>query len=867
MRELAWEYAQKIQPWRTNLDEVYRALELSTLCGNSYNNKFQREAIKKLERLPGVERTVKAATTFFVDGNTGSDNNPGTINMPFKTIEYGISKSRLIQGPRTLYLRKGVYYISNTISLGPVDSQLTISNYNNEVVEISGAVPLTPSIWTPYKVSPQPILEEYTGSNNVYGRVAEPGINTTSLRCLGKFIIVDDCRTACQKFKDDNLTCYAYTYHSTKLNSTFAGYCYADITQTWGPNVDSPLMTTGRWVQYNIWETVLSQSPPSIPGLQLLNGAGRITRARWPSADTETSFFPDGWIHRTQSWIPPRKYPPSVTVEVQEPTRFDNAFFPNYSIGIGGSCSIFSPPESYWCSKYNDGGGPGLFQTPQGLTYLNGTFLNTFFEKDTTAIAHVWHSYHWSMWMYKVDSIDPSSRTIKWSYGGFQGARGSVLTGGGSEWYLENELELLDTPNEYYYDVSTSRLYLFYNGTTAPPSDFQLMTTNLKILIQVVGSQEVPVQNLTISGIKFTGGAYTYLDPHGVPSGGDWAMQRQAFVFFEGTENLILQDSLFLRLDGISVMLSGYNRGAVIQRNEFAWTGESAVAAWGFTNGIDGLDGNQPRGTQFLYNMIREIGMYEKQSSAWFQAKSCQTLIQGNIIFNGPRALININDGFGGANELTNNLLFNANRETSDQGPINTWDRVPFLTNVGDGQTPSLIPAYNEIHHNFFICNYGSNMCIDNDDGSSYYLNHDNFEVYGGHKSVFGGHNKFTFNSINAYSKVYTDGVCCDIEGQPPNFVPNFVDGYYNNSCVQAPIQPYMMHSGCDPNHLDPKTLSIAYDNRIYNANAKTSIVCNETEIAEDEWQLLGFDPGTVALPLPPDSEIIGWARIMLGLN
>lgn len=140
-------------------------------------------------------------------------------------------------------------------------------------------------------------------------------------------------------------------------------------------------------------------------------------------------------------------------------------------------------------------------------------------------------------------------------------------------------------------------------------------------------------------------------------------------------------------------------------------------------------------------------------------------MTQNNIFFNGPRALINFNDGFGGANEIVNNLLFNPNRETSDQvppsrfpitsfqGPFNSWDRLPFLTEVLNG-TPSLTPAWNNIHNNFMLCNYGSNMCIDNDDGSAYYLNHHNFEVYGGHKSDFGGHNKYTYDALVAYAQV-----------------------------------------------------------------------------------------------------------------
>jgi len=158
-------------------------------------------------------------------------------------------------------------------------------------------------------------------------------------------------------------------------------------------------------------------------------------------------------------------------------------------------------------------------------------------------------------------------------------------------------------------------------------------------------------------------------------------------------------------------------------------------------------------------------------------------------------------------------------------------------------------------------------MCIDNDDGSSFYLNHDNFEVYGGHKCVFGGHNKFTYNSINAYSQVYDDGVCCDIEAQPPNFVPGYVDGYYNNTCIQSPVVPYISHSGCDPSNPSPKTLSITHDNRVYNQNSQASILCNDKIFTEIQWQQLGFDLGSTAYPLPQDEDVISWAKNLLNIK
>lgn len=74
--------------------------------------------------------------------------------------------------------------------------------------------------------------------------------------------------------------------------------------------------------------------------------------------------------------------------------------------------------------------------------------------------------------------------------------------------------------------------------------------------------------------------------------------------------------------------------------NHFAWLGLSAMAGWGYTNEMDGTDGQQPRYTSIERNYVREIGIIEKQSSLWFQAKTCLTNLDSNVGFNQPRAAI-----------------------------------------------------------------------------------------------------------------------------------------------------------------------------------------------------------------------------------
>jgi len=360
--------------------------------------------------------------------------------------------------------------------------------------------------------------------------------------------------------------------------------------------------------------------------------------------------------------------------------------------------------------------------------------------------------------------------------------------------------------------------------------------------------------------------AYTFMDPHGVPSGGDWGLQRTAAVYFEGSVGTVVENCTFLRLDGNALMFSAYNRNTTIYNNEFAWIGDNVMAAWGNTDGIDGTNGDQPRYTNVSFNIAREMGIWQKQSSPWFQAKSAQSYIEGNLFFNGPRALINFNDGFGGGNEVVHNLLFNPNRDSSDQGPFNSWDREPFFTDVASGNPAngSVNPLYNNIHHNYWICNYGSNLCIDNDDGSSWYYNHDNFEMYGGHKSDFGGHNKFSYNNVQAYSQVYTAGACAAIFN---SYLPNWVDGFYNNTCVQGTTTGYVQMSCTSSTNPDPATTIILHDNTIYNSADAVTLVASGNTVTEAYWSSKGLDTRTVANPIPSDETIMNWGIQLLGIN
>ena len=81
---------------------------------------------------------------------------------------------------------------------------------------------------------------------------------------------------------------------------------------------------------------------------------------------------------------------------------------------------------------------------------------------------------------------------------------------------------------------------------------------------------------------------------------------------------------------------------------------------------------------------------------------------------------------------------------TPKHGPINSWDRLPFLTDVSGTGSFESVKTHVEIV--LIFANYGGSQGFDTDDGSSFYAIHDNVMYaadgmkmdYGGEQSTRG---------------------------------------------------------------------------------------------------------------------------------
>eukprot|EP00035_Acanthoeca_spectabilis_P013153 m.239199 g.239199 ORF g.239199 m.239199 type:complete len:861 (-) comp15817_c0_seq1:1074-3656(-) len=649
-RGYAYEYAVQVQPWLvsdpTKLSQLYDALQLGPLCKQpppSLN-------VSKAKARPATKAT-KDVVTFFVDAANGKDNQPyspsaGGITQPFKSVASAVLAVRTVrstmQGPATIFLRgNAVHYLSETIQLGPGDSQLTIAAYNNEPVVVSGGVHISNLKWT-----------------------SGPA---------GSFIA---------DLSDINLPAgvpaMQYGAPSARSRATLARYPNAN------PELD--LFPVGYVTAKTQWRPPLYRGEPCDPKTQ----CGTSVNVTHVTPDSE-------WHGMYQNWTtgvggacdvydPPRSpwCSGQFYLERQFPemhTRhpsgiYGDAHLPNipYSAPSGSIVHAWRPGHWYtWMFEVDDyhvnttqGSTVWSIQQNQNNVYSKVSvpgqdtsevkFLGTFTSetecwqacntsKKGLCTDWTWHhndfggAFSGQCYFTVGGDWDPKAQPkvtsargpynasgyFEFGAGGNQGGEGNENAG---EWYIEGNLEDLDDLNEFWWDDVSRQLHYIPNGT-APPSDIVVPT--LINIIEVIGSQAAPVTNVSFVGLTITANRPSFMEPRSNPSGGDWSLERMGAIFLEGTECVSISNSTFERLDSNAVFLSGYNQHASITQNNFRWLGQNAIASWGRPIDNDATNGDFPRYTIVEGNFIFNIGIQQKQSSFYFQAETAQAVIRNNV--------------------------------------------------------------------------------------------------------------------------------------------------------------------------------------------------------------------------------------------
>ena len=475
VRKLAFQYAQQIQSFRDQND-TYTALNIDGYCANIPGYKDDI----KFEYNKGTSNIIDGDSiyTVYVDPINGNDNNNGSINSPFLTLYKAVDYLRSFKSndiSKQIIIREGILYMNNNIKFSPntYDNNLLIRSYPNEKVTISGGVLL---------------------------KVNELKWN---------------------RYDDGNKT---HNIWVTKLDDNIVASLYNN----------------------------------RIYSLFTLNPHTRIVRARYPNGHPEVwnngAYFINPYYVNTwnmpesgNEYKPHQIYKDLSDCKTTNPCLNHSEYkpFDTYTAGYGNLCDLWEPSFSYWCGQNCAGGWgeqdqrmatEGIRQLPTGMNY-NITMLPEIgtWNDISDAVFHIKHSQGWNMFMWETgDYINTELGNISFGNGGWQGGRVWTKTSDinkqattnlpilGGQWYIENVLDILDMPGEWFFNRTTNELYYWPNNTNvgeSPVNTSDLVIGNLSNIFTFQSDYwENPINNVTINGIIFRDTRYTYLDRWGTPS-------------------------------------------------------------------------------------------------------------------------------------------------------------------------------------------------------------------------------------------------------------------------------------------------------------------------------------------------------------
>ncbi len=372
------------------------------------------------------------------------------------------------------------------------------------------------------------------------------------------------------------------------------------------------------------------------------------------------------------------------------------------------------------------------------------------------AIIHAMHRGEWGGFHYLAEGVNDKGELILTK--GHQNNRLSKMHN--TYRMVENVFEELDSPKEWYLDTN-NQLYYWPDAKT----DLNATTVEVvqqKHLIDIIGSEENPVKNVSISHIKFEHTQRTLFEDYEPLLRSDWTIYRGGALFIEGTENVEIKDCEFANLGGNAIFVSAYNRGVSIKNNHIHDCGATAINFVGSPSAVrspsfqyyefveltklDTIKGpknnNYPSASKVDNNLIYRIGRIEKQTAGVNISMAMDITVSNNTIYDVPRAGINICDGTWGGHIIEQNDVFNTVLESGDHGAFNSWGRDRFwhpnrtILDSIVAMYPNM-PKWDAIHptiirNNRFRCDHGWD--IDLDDGSSNYKIYNNVCLNGGLK-------------------------------------------------------------------------------------------------------------------------------------
>lgn len=360
--------------------------------------------------------------------------------------------------------------------------------------------------------------------------------------------------------------------------------------------------------------------------------------------------------------------------------------------------------------------------------FLPGT-VKASWAKEPDAEVHIWPSSPNSCRAFnevvKLDRIDETEGVVVIS-----GKEAAVEVYSGDRYFVENILEELDSPGEWYLDRAHRKLYLW--PKTPLTNQSQVIAARLTRLVEFRGTKEKPVQFVRLRGLTLQETDYT-------PDDGFIAFgSNQDGVVSLFHTNGITVENCRLRNIGKAGLHSSFGRDTRFLGNEISHGAEGGI----YIN-------NAPDGTVVSDNHIHHLGWVYKHVAGISTGDQVHgALIAHNHVHDTTRWGISVDHTSSTKNIVEYNHLHDLNTETYDTGGLE-------VTQQSRDHHSGSIFRYNLIHD---TGGYSSMMGRDMRNSWGIYLDSfaGGFTVYGnvvygaqdGGLMVQGGKNNKIYNNI-----------------------------------------------------------------------------------------------------------------------
>jgi hypothetical protein len=463
LRQIAVDYAQALQPGRPL--SVFQ--ELADALNGAQEAQGCSVAPKPPAAPPAASRVASfplpppGAHVVYVDASAApSAAADGSAARPHATLQAALAAVRAARAakglrsaaaaPRAhLVLRAGTFFLGATgpLALTAADSNVNFQAFPGEQVFISGGTPLAGLSWAP-AAPPARSAWEYKGGALAAGFDILPAASMTLAAAQALCAATPGCAAI------------GYAGAPAPAGPVTVSFKHKVF---WGASPGGAVWVLNRGYLpggANLFTADVSAF--GVADIEALRVGGvRAVRARYPNVVAVEDM--DAMQVVASRWTPQSAIGwdknADYTVELP-PQRNDAApdghgvaFFTSPRLGVGGDCARrFTPAASYWCANYTQGGGPGPYSAPIGMTVssANESLPHTPYASDVSrALVHSWRAGRWFSWVFGVDSVafDASSGASTFNFsltrGGNQGSRGGDA---GQEFFIENVKGELGAP-------------------------------------------------------------------------------------------------------------------------------------------------------------------------------------------------------------------------------------------------------------------------------------------------------------------------------------------------------------------------------------------------------------------------------------